>query len=125
MFQDRTNSPGLDLTEQENIDELKLKLSKFDTSKIDAVSSLNRPVFENEVRSLCDGHLIGSLKFDDPKHIKTEITSSLMNDAWAKTNIKHRAKILNTVAALLQKNSDQLLYLLIHETGKTIHDAWD
>ena len=125
MFQDRKNSPGLDLTEQENIDELKLKLSKFDTSKIDAVSSLNRPVVENEVRSLCDGHLIGSLKFDDPKHIKTEITSSLMNDAWAKTNIKHRAKILNTVAALLQKNSDQLLYLLIHETGKTIHDAWD
>ena len=125
MFEDRKNSPGLDLTEQENIDELKLKLSKFDTSKIDAVSSLNRPVVENEVRSLCDGHLIGSLKFDDPKHIKTEITSSLMNDAWAKTNIKHRAKILNTVAALLQKNSDQLLYLLIHETGKTIHDAWD
>ena len=125
MFQDRTNSPGLDLTEQENIDELKLKLSKFDTSKIDAVSSLNRPVVENEVRSLCDGHLIGSLKFDDPKHIKTEITSSLMNDAWAKTNINHRAKILNKVAALLQKNSDQLLYLLIHETGKTIHDAWD
>ena len=125
MFQDRKNSPGLDLTEQENIDELKLKLSKFDTSKIDAVSSLNRPVVENEVRSLCDGHLIGSLKFDDPKHIKTEITSSLMNDAWAKTNIKHRAKILNKVAALLQKNSGQLLYLLIHETGKTIHDAWD
>ena len=125
MFQDRTNSPGLDLTEQENIDELKLKLSKFDTSKIDAVSSLNRPVVENEVRSLCDGHLIGSLKFDDPKHIKTEITSSLMNDAWAKTNINHRAKILNKVAALLQKNSGQLLYLLIHETGKTIHDAWD
>ena len=125
MFQDRKNSPGLDLTEQENIDELKLKLSKFDTSKIDAVSSLNIPVVENEVRSLCDGHLIGSLKFDDPKHIKTEITSSLMNDAWAKTNINHRAKILNKVAALLQKNSGQLLYLLIHETGKTIHDAWD
>ena len=125
MFEDRKNSPGLDLTEQENIDELKSKLSKFDGSKIDAISSLNRPIIENEVRSLCDGHLIGSFKFDDPKHIRTETISPLMNDAWAKTNINHRAKILNKVADLLQKNSGQLLYLLIHETGKTIHDAWD
>jgi RHH-type proline utilization regulon transcriptional repressor/proline dehydrogenase/delta 1-pyrroline-5-carboxylate dehydrogenase len=32
---------------------------------------------------------------------------------------------MERVADLIQSNSDELLYLLMHETGKTIHDAWD
>ena len=125
MFEERKNSIGIDLTETENIAKLKAGLSIFDNLKINALSSLNKSTVRNKVKSLCDGRLIGNVEFDDPEHINSNEINALMNNEWSKTSVDHRAKTLNKVADLLQANANELLYLLMHETGKTIHDAWD
>ena len=129
MFSDRNNSPGIDLTEVENIEKVKSNLKKYDGVSFNAVSSIfNSDTSSNqklEVLSLCDNRVLGSVTFDSPKCIKEHIEKADKNNRWGKTDIKDRAVILNKVADLIQLNADELLYLLLHETGKTIHDAWD
>ena len=125
MFNDRINSPGLDLTERENIDNIKLNLRKFKDTKYDVKSSFQSSSPAHEIKSLCDGSYMGSVKFDDPEIIKTSFSTKSINYDWGKTNIVHRTSILEKMAELIQVNADELLFLLLHETGKTIHDAWD
>ena len=125
MFNDRINSPGLDLTERENIDNIKLNLRKFKDTKYDVKSSFQSSSPAHEIKSLCDGSYMGSVKFDDPEIIKTSFSTKSINYDWGKTNIVHRISILEKMADLIQVNADELLFLLLHETGKTIHDAWD
>ena len=125
MFNDRINSPGLDLTERENIDNIKLNLRKFKDTKYDVKSSFQSSSPAHEIKSLCDGSYMGSVKFDDPEIIKTSFSTKSINYDWGKTNIVHRTGILEKMADLIQVNADELLFLLLHETGKTIHDAWD
>ena len=125
MFDDRINSPGLDLTERENIDSIKLNLRKFKDTRYDVESSFQSSCPAHEIKSLCDGSYIGSVKFDDPEIIKTSFNTKSINYDWGKTNIVDRTSILEKMADLIQVNADELLFLLLHETGKTIHDAWD
>ena len=125
MFDDRINSPGLDLTERENIDSIKLNLRKFKDTRYDVKSSFQSSYPAHEIKSLCDGSYIGSVKFDDPEIIKTSFNTKSINYDWGKTNIVDRTSILEKMADLIQVNADELLFLLLHETGKTIHDAWD
>ena len=125
MFDDRINSPGLDLTERENIDRIKLNLRKFKDTRYDVKSSFQSSYPAYEIKSLCDGSYIGSVKFDDPEIIKTSFNTESINYDWGKTNIVDRTSILEKMADLIQVNADELLFLLLHETGKTIHDAWD
>ena len=125
MFNNRINSPGLDLTERENIDNIKLNLQKFKDTNYDVQSSFQSSSPAHEIKSLCDGGYIGSVKFDDPETIINSFSTKSTNHDWGKTNITHRTSILKKMADLIQANSDELLHLLLHETGKTIHDAWD
>ena len=125
MFNNRINSPGLDLTERENIDKIKLNLQKFKDSNYDMQSSFQSSSPAVEIKSLCNGNSIGSVKFDDPEIIINSFSTKSANYDWGKTNITHRTSILKKMAYLIQANSDELLHLLLHETGKTIHDAWD
>ena len=125
MFDDRDNSPGLDLTERENIDSVKSNLEKYKNITFDAISSINSSESKTEVKSLCDDRVIGSVAFDSPDSIKNTLDDKSINYDWGKTDINHRSNILQKVADLIQSNADELLYLLLHETGKTIHDAWD
>ena len=125
MFNNRINSPGLDLTERENIDNIKLNLQKFKDTNYDVQSSFQSSSPAHEIKSLCDGGCIGSVKFDDPEIIINSFSTKSANYDWGKTNITHRTSILKKMADLIQANSDELLHLLLHETGKTIHDAWD
>ena len=125
MFNDRINSPGLDLTERENIDSIKLNLRRFKDTRYDVKSSFQSSSPAHEIKSLCDGSYMGSVKFDDPEIIKTSFSTKSINYDWGKTNIVHRTSILEKMAELIQVNADELLFLLLHETGKTIHDAWD
>ena len=125
MFNNRINSPGLDLTERENIDKIKLDLQKFKDSNYDVQSSFQSSSTAVEIKSLCNGNSIGSVKFDDPRIIKSSFSAKSTNHDWGKTHITHRTSILKKMADLIQTNADELLYLLLHETGKTIQDAWD
>ena len=125
MFNNRINSPGLDLTERENIDNIKLNLQKFKDTNYDVQSSFQSSSPAHEIKSLCDGGSIGSVKFDDPEIIINSLSTKSTNYDWGKTNITYRTSILKKMADLIQANSGELLHLLLHETGKTIHDAWD
>jgi len=128
MFEERQNSPGLDLSEKENINKLKSILKKFEGIEINAASSLdaiNKKVEKHNVFSLCDQKTIGSVAFDDPDLIKDIFKHSPIDKKWSETSVKDRSKAMERVADLIQSNSEELLYLLMHETGKTIHDAWD
>lgn len=44
-------------------------------------------------------------------------------EKWSSTSIDTRAKILNTIADLYEKNKFKLYAILIQEAGKSIHDA--
>ena len=43
--------------------------------------------------------------------------------AWSKTSIDERKKVLNTIADIIEKNSDELARLLTQEQGKPLADA--
>ncbi len=79
--------------------------------------------FKTEVKSLFNPFLIiVFIRTDTRIYVRGDKS---INYDWGKTDINHRSHILQKVADLIQFNADELLYLLLHETGKTIHDAWD
>ena len=125
MFHDRDNSPGLDLSERENIDAMKLHLTKFDKIKFQASSCMGSLGIKNEVHSLCNGRVIGSVIFDHLDFINNTFSKKLSNFNWGRTTVAYRISILTKAADLIQIHASELLYLLMHETGKTIEDAWD
>ena len=125
MFHDRDNSPGLDLAERENIDAMKLHLATYENIKFQASSCIGSSGIKNEVKSLCNSRVIGSVIFDQPDFIKNTLGKQPVNFDWARTTVAYRISILTKAADLIQIHAGELLYLLLHETGKTIGDAWD
>ena len=102
MFNNRINSPGLDLTERENIDNIKLNLQKFKDTNYDVQSSFQSSSPAHEIKSLCDGGCIGSVKFDGPEIIINSFSTKSANYDWGKTNITHRTSILKKMADLIK-----------------------
>ncbi len=128
IFINRQNSSGMDITESENLENLKNRLIDFDDKLIDAKSIYEGRKEDNKniekIFSISSKKEIGTVVFDNPKNIKQSLTKSLKT-TWSNTSPNERSEILNKIANNIEEEPYELIYFLINEAGKTIQNAID
>ena len=128
IFLDRENSSGKDISEIENLEDLKSKIDNFSGLKVDAESIYAGRLDENNTEekafSISNRCEIGTVTLDDPIQIKKALEKDTL-DEWKKIEVNERGKILNLIADDLENNPYELIYFLINEAGKTIQNAID
>ena len=128
IFDNRKNSSGLDISEIENLKELKTKLKSFDNKLIIAKSLYEGREKDNthdeKIFSISSKKEIGSVIFDDSeKIIKSLNKNSLSN--WQESKPEDRYVVLNKIADDIEEDPYEIIYYLINEAGKTIQNAVD
>tara|TARA_B100001540_G_scaffold111198_1_gene99720 strand:+ start:2521 stop:5562 length:3042 start_codon:yes stop_codon:yes gene_type:complete len=128
IFINRQNSSGMDISESENLENLKNRLIDFDDKLIDAKSIYEGREEDNKnvekIFSISSKKEIGTVVFDNPKNIKQSLTKSLKT-TWSNTSPNERSEILNKIANNIEEEPYELIYFLINEAGKTIQNAID
>ena len=128
IFINRQNSSGMDISESENLENLKNRLTDFDDKLIDAKSIYEGREEDNKnvekIFSISSKKEIGTVVFDNPKNIKQSLTKSLKT-TWSNTSPNERSEILNKIANNIEEEPYELIYFLINEAGKTIQNAID
>ena len=128
IFINRQNSSGIDISESENLENLKNRLIDFDDKLIDAKSIYEGREENNKniekIFSISSKKQIGTVVFDNPKNIKQSLTKSLKT-TWSNTSPNERSEILNKIANNIEEEPYELIYFLINEAGKTIQNAID
>ena len=128
IFINRQNSSGMDISESENLENLKNRLIDFDDKLIDAKSIYEGRQEDNKnvkkIFSISSKKEIGTVVFDNPKNIKQSLTKSLKT-TWSNTSPNERSKVLNKIANNIEEEPYELIYFLINEAGKTIQNAID
>ena len=128
IFINRQNSSGMDISESENLENLKNRLIDFDDKLIDAKSIYEGREENNKniekIFSISSKKQIGTVVFDNPKNIKQSLTKSLKT-TWSNTSPNERSEILNKIANNIEEEPYELIYFLINEAGKTIQNAID
>ncbi len=128
IFINRQNSSGMDISESENLENLKNRLTDFDDKLIDAKSIYEGREENNKnvekIFSISSKKQIGTVVFDNPKNIKQSLTKSLKT-TWSNTSPNERSEILNKIADNIEEEPYELIYFLINEAGKTIQNAID
>ena len=128
IFINRQNSSGMDISESENLENLKNRLTDFDDKLIDAKSIYEGREEDNKnvekIFSISSKKQIGTVVFDNPKNIKQSLTKSLKT-TWSNTSPNERSEILNKIANNIEEEPYELIYFLINEAGKTIQNAID
>ena len=128
IFINRQNSSGMDISESENLENLKNRLTDFDDKLIDAKSIYEGREEDNKnvekIFSISSKKQIGTVVFDNPKNIKQSLTKSLKT-TWSNTSPNERSEILNKIADNIEEEPYELIYFLINEAGKTIQNAID
>ena len=128
IYINRQNSSGMDISESENLENLKNRLIDFDDKLIDAKSIYEGREEDNKnvekIFSISSKKEIGTVVFDNPKNIKQSLTKSLKT-TWSNTSPNERSEILNKIANNIEEEPYELIYFLINEAGKTIQNAID
>ena len=128
IFINRQNSSGMDISESENLENIKNRLIDFDDKLIDAKSIYEGREEDNKnvekIFSISSKKEIGTVVFDNPKNIKQSLTKSLKT-TWSNRSPNERSEILNKIADNIEKEPYELIYFLINEAGKTIQNAID
>ena len=128
IFTNRKNSKGLDISEMDNLDTIKTKISKYKNQAVNAISIYQNRADDkskkHDVFSLADGACIGSVFYDDLSLIKESLEAKT-NLNWPKIAVKEKAEILRAISNDLESNPYQLIYYLMHEAGKTIQNSID
>ena len=101
IFINRQNSSGMDISESENLENLKNRLIDFDDKLIDAKSIYEGREENNKniekIFSISSKKQIGTVVFDNPKNINQSLTKSLKT-TWSNTSPNERSEILNKIA---------------------------
>ena len=128
IFANRQNSSGLDISEIENLENLKKRLMNFDGKSIEAISIYEGRKEDDKniekVLSISSKKEIGTVIFDDPEKIKQSLNKKSKTQ-WSSTKPEERSMILSKIADELETNPYELIYFLINEAGKTIQNAID
>ena len=128
IFNERKNSSGYDLSEDEDLKKLKSGLAKFENSLVDAksiyVGRLESSTSSRKAISVANNKLIGSVTFDDPTNIENALTNK-SELKWNNFSVDERSKVLQDIANHIEKEPNQLIFYLINEAGKTIQNAID
>ena len=94
IFINRQNSSGMDISESENLENLKNRLIDFDDKLIDAKSIYEGREEDNKnvekIFSISSKKEIGTVVFDNPKNIKQSLTKSLKT-TWSNTSPNERS----------------------------------
>ena len=126
IYINRQNSSGMDISESENLENLKNRLIDFDDKLIDAKSIYEGREEDNKnvekIFSISSKKEIGTVVFDNPKNIKKSLAKSLKT-TWSNTILNERSKILNKIADNIEEEPYEIIYFLIKEAGKTIQNA--
>ena len=128
IFINRQNSSGMDISESENLENLKSILIDFDDKLIDAKSIYEGREEDNKnvkkIFSISSKKEIGTVVFDNHENIKQSLAKSFKT-TWSNTSPNQRSKILNKIANNIEEEPYELIYFLINEAGKTIQNAID
>ena len=128
IFDNRKNSSGLDISEIENLKELKTKLKSFDNKLIIAKSLYEGREKDNthdeKIFSISSKKEIGSVIFDDSEKIIKSLNKNSLS-SWQESKPENRYIILNKIADDIEEDPYEIIYYLINEAGKTIQNAVD
>lgn len=121
----RTNSAGLDLSDDVQLAVLADRLQKSAATKWSAAPAQGAAAMPQAVRNPADrGDVVGSVVEATPMQVEAAITDATAAAlSWAATPSATRADCLNRAADLLEARMPDLLGLIIREAGKTLANA--
>ncbi len=125
---ERKNSPGIDLSDRQVVQDLQHVLHTYQQHTIAAkplIAAKSTATQSIVITAPYDqSHQVGTCVNATDNDIDNALTAAVnAASAWQQTPVKQRAHCLFNMADLLEANRDQLLHLLINEAGKTIVDA--
>ena len=127
LYGDRKNSMGIDLKDTLATDVLINKIAKHPSEKLDAHSIVGGKkcgVASTDITNPTTGVIIGQAHYASDADIEKALNqASRAQVEWDQQGGGKRAKILENVADLLEKNITLFLNLLTVEAGKTLEDG--
>ena len=126
--QKRKNSAGLDVSDYDELKPLQESLKQAAQIEWIAKPQLQNkadphdavPVLSPYNQTLKVGECLMGTK-PDVEMALSDAQSAFKT--WSRVDVNDRAVMLENVAKRLEENSAELMYLAIHEAGKTLHDA--
>ncbi|MFN7709787.1 MAG: bifunctional proline dehydrogenase/L-glutamate gamma-semialdehyde dehydrogenase PutA [Holosporales bacterium] len=122
----RQNSQGLDLSDRGTLRRLEATLK--DQKSWQATPLVAGHKVQTEERPVVHpgnlDHTVGTVIEADATLAQHALErASVAFDRWSQTSAETRARILERAADLLERDTEDFLYLLVHEGGKTLPDA--
>lgn len=125
----RLNSQGLDLSNENVLQDLQEKLNQAAAQAFQTASLINgQPCAvnpEQTVRNPADhSDIVGTVSFADAALAQEAVTSAVAAQAvWGSTPAAERAACLRRFADLLEQHMPALMMLAVREAGKTLNNA--
>lgn len=126
----RQNSRGLNFDNPLVLEELEANLTQYSGTIYKAASIVNGREEKNGTKMSIENpttqQRIGQAVFASYETIeRTMQIAQTGHQIWSQTSAQHRASILEKIAALLDKNREELIYLANTEGGRTLKDCDD
>lgn len=124
----RINSKGLDLTDVEQVKQLKNGIKQHQESIINSSSLIGgKPITDGitqDVINPATGATIGTITCVQEHHVNNALNKAgKAFDVWHDTPADTRATALEKTADLLEQHQDELMALLCREAGKSLPDG--
>ncbi len=123
----RKNSPGLDLSFMPHSQSLKANWLELAKKKYSAVAAGSLKSLDYPIGSPFNHkNIVGTAYKTSPENIPGLIANA--NSAfekWQYVSVQERSDILQKTADLLIENRNELVFLIVHEGGRTVQDALD
>ncbi|NVJ50138.1 MAG: bifunctional proline dehydrogenase/L-glutamate gamma-semialdehyde dehydrogenase PutA [Gammaproteobacteria bacterium] len=123
--QERNNSKGLDLTDLNTLEDLKLACDRWAKDNIGCAEDF--PQAAHLVKNPANHHeVIGFHVFDEAEAMlkKLDLAQAAFT-SWSTTPVSERAELLRRTADILERHMDELIALCIKEAGKVAQDGID
>ncbi|MFP5075178.1 bifunctional proline dehydrogenase/L-glutamate gamma-semialdehyde dehydrogenase PutA [Neisseria sp. WLZKY-1] len=125
----RLNSQGVDLSNENVLQQLQADLNAAAADTFQAASIINGQAVQGlpatEVRNPADhGDIVGTASFADADTAKKAVAAAVAaQKSWGGTPAAERAAILRRIADLFEEHTAQLMMLAVREAGKTLNNA--
>lgn len=127
--QERLNSSGVDFSNMQTLEQLKLKMDSMEKHQWIAGPIINGKMLENKPEKTVISpsnheHIVGITHDASSTDVKNAIEEALKaTQTWEKISIDERAACLERAANLFEENMPQLMTLLCREGGKQLVDC--
>ena len=125
---ERLNSQGLDLSNENTLQELQAAMNAAAATPVQAVPLLAAAAptqAAHEVRNPADhSEVVGSAAFVEASAVPEIITAAkAAESSWAAVSAAERANMLRRLADLMEAHMPELMALAVREAGKTLNNA--